>query len=48
MLAISAWHAIRDAIASCGLPGACLQLVAPATPEAILQALAGLRVPVAV
>ena len=41
MLAISAFHAIRDAVASCGsrLP----QLIAPATPEAILRAIAGVQ-----
>jgi xanthine dehydrogenase large subunit len=42
MLAISTLHAIRDAIAGCGGPGALPQLPAPATPEAVLRALAGL------
>ena len=41
MLAISAFLAIRDAIASCGPPGALPELVAPATPEAVLRSLAG-------
>jgi xanthine dehydrogenase large subunit len=40
MLAISALLAIRDAIASCGPPGTQADLVAPATPEAVLRALA--------
>jgi xanthine dehydrogenase large subunit len=43
MLAISALHAIRDAIASCG-PDRCLpELTAPATPEAVLRAVASVR-----
>jgi xanthine dehydrogenase large subunit len=42
MLAISTLHAIRDAIAGCGVPGALPQLPAPATPEAVLRALDGL------
>jgi xanthine dehydrogenase large subunit len=40
MLAISAFLAIRDAIASCGPPGALPELAAPATPEAVLRSLA--------
>ncbi|HTT36221.1 MAG TPA: xanthine dehydrogenase molybdopterin binding subunit [Burkholderiales bacterium] len=43
MLAISVFHAIRDAVASCAPPGARLQLSAPATPESILHALAALQ-----
>ena len=43
MLAISVLLAIRDAIASCGPPGTQADLVAPATPEAILRALAGVQ-----
>ena len=43
MLAVSVFLAIRDAIASCGGPEACPELIAPATPEAVLRALAGLR-----
>jgi xanthine dehydrogenase large subunit len=43
MLAVSVFLAIRDAIASCGGPGAAPELIAPATPEAVLRALAGLR-----
>jgi xanthine dehydrogenase large subunit len=43
MLAISVFLAIRDAVASCGGPGACPALIAPATPEAVLRALAGVR-----
>jgi len=43
MLAISVLLAIRDAIASCGPPGTQAELVAPATPEAVLRALAGVR-----
>jgi xanthine dehydrogenase large subunit len=42
MLAISTLHAIRDAIAGCGGPGALPQLSAPATPESVLRALDGL------
>ena len=38
MLAISVFHAIRDAVASCGGRGALPPLSAPATPEAILRA----------
>lgn len=43
MLAISAFHAIRDAIASCGAPGCRPDLVAPATPEAVLRAIESVR-----
>jgi xanthine dehydrogenase large subunit len=39
MLAISALHAIRDAVAQCGPPGCRPQLAAPATPEAVLRAI---------
>lgn len=43
MLAISTFHAIRDAVASCG-PRHCLpELHAPATPEAVLRAISSLR-----
>ena len=38
MLAISAFHAIRDACAACG-DGAAPPLTAPATPEAVLRAI---------
>ncbi len=40
MLSISALLAIRDAIASCGSGGELAELAAPATPEAVLRALA--------
>jgi xanthine dehydrogenase large subunit len=43
MLAISAFHAIRDAVASCGPKGCLPELSAPATPEAVLRAIGGLR-----
>jgi xanthine dehydrogenase large subunit len=43
MLAMSVFHAIRDAIASLGPPGSVPELVAPATPEAVLRAISGLR-----
>jgi xanthine dehydrogenase large subunit len=43
MLGISVFHAIRDAIASCGAAQASVPLSAPATPEASLRALAQLR-----
>jgi xanthine dehydrogenase large subunit len=39
MLAMSVWHAIRDACAACGAPGCRPQLPAPATPEAVLWAI---------
>jgi xanthine dehydrogenase large subunit len=45
MLAISVFHAIRDACASCGEPGARPALAAPATPESILNAIASLSAP---
>ena len=43
MLSISALLAIRDAIASCGPPGVLPELVAPATPEAVLRCIEGVR-----
>jgi xanthine dehydrogenase large subunit len=43
MLAISAFLAIRDAIASCGSAGSLPDLAAPATPESVLRALASVR-----
>jgi xanthine dehydrogenase large subunit len=43
MLSISVLMAIRDAIASCGPPGVLPDLVAPATPEAVLRCLEGVR-----
>ncbi len=43
LLAISAFLAIRDAIASCGNAGELPDLVAPATPEAVMRALEGRR-----
>ena len=43
MLAISVFHAIRDAIASCGPAAAEPLLTAPATPEAVLRAVSRLR-----
>jgi xanthine dehydrogenase large subunit len=43
MLAISAYHAIRDACAACGPPGTLPQLTAPATPEAVLRAIDSVR-----
>ena len=45
MLAISVFHAIRDAVASCGAAGARPTLTAPATPESILRAVDALRQP---
>lgn len=39
MLAIAVFHALRDAVASCGRAGVCPVLDAPATPEALLRAL---------
>jgi xanthine dehydrogenase large subunit len=38
MLAIAVFHALRDAVASCGAKAARVPLDAPATPEAILRA----------
>ena len=43
MLAISAWCAIRDAVAAAGDYGSFPELHAPATPEAILRAVDGVR-----
>ena len=43
MLAISVWLAIRDAVASLLDEGAVLNLNAPATPEAILNAIEGAK-----
>jgi len=43
MLAISVFHAIRDAVASCAPAGAQPTLSAPATPEAILRAVEAAR-----
>jgi xanthine dehydrogenase large subunit len=43
MLAISVFHAIRDACAACGPARALPQLTAPATPEAVLRALDSVR-----
>jgi xanthine dehydrogenase large subunit len=43
MLAISVFHAIRDACAACGPPGCLPQLPAPATPEAVLRVVDALR-----
>ncbi|HXY76539.1 MAG TPA: xanthine dehydrogenase molybdopterin binding subunit [Steroidobacteraceae bacterium] len=43
MLAISVFHAIRDACAACGPAGALPQLRSPATPEAVLGAIDGVR-----
>ena len=40
MLAIAVFHALRDAVASCAAPGMCPVLDAPATPEALLRAVA--------
>jgi xanthine dehydrogenase large subunit len=37
MLGISVLHAIRDACAACGPPGAAIDLDAPATPESVLR-----------
>ena len=34
---------IRHAVASCGVEGAALELIAPATPEAVLRAIANAR-----
>jgi xanthine dehydrogenase large subunit len=43
MLAISVFHAIRDAVASCGKAGCQPALTAPATGEAILSAIGSVR-----
>ena len=45
MLAISVFHAIRDAVASCGWEGVRPTLAAPATPESILRAIDSVRQP---
>jgi xanthine dehydrogenase large subunit len=39
MLALSVFHAIRDACAACGPSGCLPTLTAPATPEAVLRAI---------
>jgi xanthine dehydrogenase large subunit len=39
MLALSVFHAIRDACAACGDGAALPALSAPATPEAVLRAI---------
>jgi xanthine dehydrogenase large subunit len=39
MLALSVFHAIRDACAACGPAGSVPHLPAPATPEAVLRAI---------
>jgi xanthine dehydrogenase large subunit len=39
MLALSVFHAIRDACAACGPAGSLPHLPAPATPEAVLHAI---------
>ena len=43
MLAISVFHAIRDACAACGPARALPQLTAPATPESVLRAIDSVR-----
>ena len=43
MLAISVWLALRDAIARVGNYEYSIQLEAPETPEAILNALTGMK-----
>ncbi|QBB70444.1 xanthine dehydrogenase molybdopterin binding subunit [Pseudolysobacter antarcticus] len=43
MLCISAFLAIRDAVAACGKSGALPELDAPATPEAVLRAIDSVR-----
>jgi len=43
MLALSVFHAIRDACAACGPSGCAPDLTAPATPEAVLRAVDALR-----
>ncbi len=42
MLAISVFHALREAVAAAAGDAAALRLMAPATPEAVLRALGGL------
>jgi xanthine dehydrogenase large subunit len=43
MLALSVFHAIRDACAACGPPGCLPDLPAPATPEAVLRVIDALK-----
>ncbi|MDB6084594.1 MAG: xdhB [Gammaproteobacteria bacterium] len=43
MLALSVFHAIRDACAACGPAGCLPDLPAPATPEAVLRAIDALK-----
>jgi xanthine dehydrogenase large subunit len=43
MLAISVFQALRDAVASCGAPGSRVELEAPATTEALLDAVRAIR-----
>jgi xanthine dehydrogenase large subunit len=43
LLAFSVWLALRDAVAACGAPGCQPALSAPATPEALLRAVASVR-----
>jgi xanthine dehydrogenase large subunit len=43
MLAMSVFHAIRDACAACGPAGALPELTAPATPESVLRAIDSVR-----
>jgi xanthine dehydrogenase large subunit len=43
MLALSVFHAIRDACAACGPIGCLPDLTAPATPESVLRVLDALR-----
>jgi xanthine dehydrogenase large subunit len=47
MLAMSVFHAIRDAVAACGPAGHLPDLPAPATPEAVLHAVMKARTEVA-
>jgi xanthine dehydrogenase large subunit len=47
MLGISTLLAIRDAVASCGPRGATVELMPPATPEAVLRAINAVRAGVA-
>jgi xanthine dehydrogenase large subunit len=44
MLALSVYHALRDAVASTAAPGVLPALQAPATPESVLRALRAARV----
>jgi xanthine dehydrogenase large subunit len=43
MLALSVFHAIRDACAACGPPGCVPHLPSPATPETVLRAIDALQ-----